>query len=466
MWEQAHPDELCDEGSSIAPERRRACLASDLYAEEVKKNLDKFIDHIESMPYANHIIGYQLVGGNTEEWIPYDGNSFINKDTSVRCSAFIGKRSREKYEKYISENNLSDTDEEFYNFHAQIVVDRMLEFSEFVKKKTGRRLIVGCFYGYTFELARKNGMHQRLTEVLKSDSVDFFCSPVSYAHTRPLGIEHAYMVPLNTLKLHGKLYFSENDTRTHLSTPLNDIPSYNLPIWFGHPKQGTLDVLKMHYSRALINGHAAWWFDMWGGWYEDSDYMKFMSDAIKITEDSFALHSESVAELAVFVDEGSLAKTPDNEIATSVIGGARRSIGLIGAPKDYYLSSDFEAVKDKYKAYISLVPSKTELRERIKEYAESCGKGFYEITLSNADVTPDTLRNFCKASNVFIYSEKNAVIYANESYVFIHTGEEGAQKIELPEECELIDAFSGKKFNREFNSRLGESHLLRKVVNN
>ena len=462
MWEAAHPDELCDEGSSIAPERKRACLASDLYAEEVKKNLDKFIDHIESMPYANHIVGYQLVGGNTEEWIPYDGNSFVNGDPSARRAAFIGKRSREKYEKYLSENALADTDEEFYNFHAQIVADRMLEFSEFVKKKTCRRLIVGCFYGYTFELARKNGMHQRLTKVLESDAVDFFCSPVSYAHTRPLGIEHAYMVPLNTLKLHGKLYFSENDTRTHLSKPLNDIPSYNLPIWFGHPKEGTLDVLKMHFSRALINGHAAWWFDMWGGWYDDPDYMKFMSDAMKISKASVGIPSESASELAIFVDENSLAKTDDNAVAAKVIGGVRRSIGLIGAPKDIYLTSDFHLVKDKYKAYISLIPSETEGSKAIRDYAVKMGKGLMEITPENVDISTECLREFCKSNGIFIYSERDAVIFANESYVFMHTGEDGKQLLRLPEDVTITDVFSGEKFECEFTSKLGKSYLLKK----
>ena len=466
MWEAEHPDELCDAGSSIAPERHRACIASDLYAEEVKKNLGLFIDHIESMPYADRIIGYQIAGGNTEEWIPYDGDTFVkNGKSDGRAMAFIGKRSREKYEEYIKREDLPDSDENFYNFHADIVCDRIIEFCDFVKKKTGRRLITGAFYGYSFEFPRKNGVHQRLGKMLRSDAVDFFCSPVSYAYTRALGIEHAYMFPINTVKLHEKLYFSENDTRTHLSKPLNDIPNYNLPIWFGHPKEGTLDVLKMHYSRALINGHAAWWFDMWGGWYDDPDYMKFMSDVSNITKSSENLSAKSVAELAVFVDENSFAKNSDNDIGISVVNRTKRSIGLIGAPRDTYLTSDFDAVKGNYKAFISLVPAETEGSAAIRTYAEDNNIPLLEITPDNANITSSELRNFCKEAGVSLYSERDAVIYANESYVFIHTGEEGAQSLELPENFELVDVFSEKKFNKKFTAPLGKSYLLRKIQN-
>ena len=462
MWEAAHPDELCDVGSSIAPERRRTCLASDLYAEEVKKNLGLFIDHIESMPYADRIIGYQIAGGNTEEWIPYDGDVFINHGkTDGRAMAFIGKRSREKYASYIKANGLPDTDENFYNFHAQIVCDRIIEFCEFVKIKTGRRLITGTFYGYTYELARKNGMHQQLERMLKSESVDFYCSPVSYTYTRPLGIEHAYMLPLNSIKLHGKLYFSENDTRTHLSTPLNDNPNYNLPIWFGHPKEGTLDVLKMHFARALINGHAAWWFDMWGGWYGDGDYMEFMRSAREISKNSSELSAESVAELAVFVDEASLAKTHDNGLARDVIGMSRRSIGLIGTPKDYYLTADFDLVKDKYKAFISHVPTETEGSKKISEYASENGVALIEITENNFEITSAELRDFCKSAGVHIYSERDAVIYANKSFVFIHTGEDGEQRLSVPKDAPLYDVFSSKSFEPSFEAPLGKSYLLK-----
>ena len=204
---------------------------------------------------------------------------------------------------------------------------------------------------------------------------------------------------------------------------------------------------------------------MWGGWYEDADYMEFMKSAREVTKKSIGIPSNSVAELAVFVDEASLAKTHDNGVARDVISMSRRSIGLIGTPKDYYLSSDFDAVKDKYKAYIMLVPSETCDSLKIRNYAKNSGKGLFEITPKNSDVTVEKLREFCKEAGVFIYSDKNAVIYANESYVFIHTGEEGAQSLELPENFELVDVFSEKKFNKKFTAPLGKSYLLRKIQN-
>ena len=65
-WEAAHPDELNDEGAATLPHVRRVCFSSDLWAAEVERLLGLFIAHIEEADYCNHIIGYQIAGGNTE----------------------------------------------------------------------------------------------------------------------------------------------------------------------------------------------------------------------------------------------------------------------------------------------------------------------------------------------------------------------------------------------------------------
>ena len=62
-WEKAHPEELCERGFG---DRRRVSYASDLWAEEVKRGLSALIEYIESSPYTDRVIGYQIAGGNTE----------------------------------------------------------------------------------------------------------------------------------------------------------------------------------------------------------------------------------------------------------------------------------------------------------------------------------------------------------------------------------------------------------------
>ena len=446
MWEADHPEELCDRGSPATPEVRRSCLASDVWAKRAKDGLKGLVKHIESSPYRDRIIGYQLAGGNTEEWIPYDNGGFS------------GERSREAFRL----SGRPDTEEEYYSFLADTVADRIIELSKYVKDLTGGRLIVGSFYGYTFELCFRHGAHQALGRLLRSPYVDFLCSPLSYAYTRPMGIEHAYMVPIDSIRLHGKLYFSENDTRTHLSEALCDLPNYLLPIWFGHPKPDTLEVLKMHYAKSLLHGHACWWFDMWGGWYDDADYMSFMRRAREITEESAGLDSGSVSEVALFVDERAYSLVSDESGGRKFVHEARRELGLMGAPYDKYLAEDFDAVAEKYRAFILLEPAITERSLHIEAYAREHGIPIFKIERGTPAVTVDMLRQFLSESGVHLYTDTEAVIFASKSYVFLHTARDGRIRLTLPDRCKLTEVFTGEKITDEITARRGPSFLLRR----
>ena len=236
--------------------------------------------------------------------------------------------------------------------------------------------------------------------------------------------------------------------------------SYEIPVWDELYEGGQFRIVLEAYDQ-YGNGEMSRYYFTVG----DPDYMEFMSSALKIAKNSIRLPSESVAELAVFVDEDSFAKNSDNEIGVSVVNRTRRSIGLIGVPKDMYLTSDFEKVKEKYKAFISLVPTETEGSKNIRAYAKEHSIPLFEITIENANVTSAELREFCKASGIFIYSQRDAVIYANESYVFIHTGEDGKQALSTPDNSIFTDVFSDEKFNPEFTAKIGESFLLKKQNN-
>ncbi len=444
-WERAHTDELCDRGTREYPDSKRPCISSDVWADEVKRMLGEFISHVESSRFKDSIAGYQIAGGNTEEWIPNDSN------------AFTGERAREKFALCVKNGEYSDTKEGFYRFLSDINAKRICEFASFVKEKTDRRLLVGSFYGYTMELCDRRHAHHSLATLLNCDDIDFLCSPITYSSGRKIGTDHAYMVPVHSVKLHNKLYFAENDVRTHLTRPVNDSPRYNSPLWFGPSTEKTLEIMKMHHARNLINGHGGWWFDMWGGWYDDPIYMDFVQTARELSAKCIGINMNGDSEVAVFIDENCYALLENGE--GSICGGVRQSIGLMGTPYDVYLSSDFDSVKERYKAFISIVPIKTSYSDSIEKYASENKIPLCTVTSENFSMPPSYFRDFCKEAGVHIYSSEDAVVFSNESFLFLHTACEGMYEISFPE---LYDVCTNKKADCKFFSEKGKSYLFMK----
>ena len=446
-WEAAHPDELNDQGADTLPDTRRACFSSDIWAAEIERLLGLFIEHIEHSDFRDHIIGYQIAGGNTEEWFSYDQKGSI------------GKRSREKFAEQVK-NGRENSEYEYYRYLSEITAARICQFAARVKELTQRRLVVGTFYGYTLEKPYRYFCHNDLKQVLECPDIDFICSPISYANLRSAGRNHSYMLALHSLKLHGKLYFSENDTRTHLSKAYSDLPRYQGPIWFGPDQETTLEILKMHFARALVHGHASWWFDMWGGWFADEQYMEFMKRAREISNDSRELPSHSRAEVALLFDEKSVAYFADTDQTTNkVLFDVREALGKMGVPYDLYLTSDYDTIRKSYKAFVLLEPYPTAESEKIKRDSIP----LLTVTPKNQDITPAELRDFYRTSGVWLYSEDDMVVYACQSHLFLHTVHNGKQEIRLPDDAGYVDLFTGKPFDPTFESASKKSYLLQKV---
>lgn len=432
-WERENPDELCDEGMV---ELHRPCFSSDKWAEETMRLYGLALDHIEASDYADHVIGYQFAAGNTEEWFPHD------------MKGSIGKRSREKFAEYCKENNLDDSIDNYFAFLSDIVAKRICDLATFTKEKVGRDKLVGTFYGYTFECPSRTTCHHSLDRVLACPDIDFLCSPVSYGKNRELGRDHGCMLPCDSLREHGKLYFAENDTRTHLTVvPYPDIPYFQNPVFNPKRFDDTVEMLKLHYARALIHGYAHWWFDMWGGWYADETYMAEMREFLEISKDAINKPMGSLSQIAVFVDEKSYKYLPGGALAYV----AREMLGKIGAPYDCYLASDYERVKERYSVVVLIDAYRTPLAESIISDAEKRSVGCFVITAENVHAEPSLLREFCRARGVHIYTDCDAVVYANESYLFVHAAGSELPEIKLPEGKKIIPAFKSETVRIKYN---------------
>ena len=453
-WDEKNPDELEDVPlSEIA--RKRPCFSSDRWAEEVKRMLTRYIRHIQSASYSANIIGYQIAGGSTDEWFPFDGKGSV------------GIRSREKYRQYLAESGAEDNEPEYYRFLERMLARRICEFAHHAKQLTEGKQMIGSFYGYTCECPSRNSLHHALKMVLDCEDIDFLCSPVAYDFARAPGRDHPPHVPVESLKLHGKLYFAENDTRTHLSRPFNNTPHFMRPVWFGPDRETSREIMRMHFASTVTHGHASWWFDMWGGWYKDDVYMDTARRALAIAGESLSRNRASVSELAVFIDEdafsyiGSEGFEPDPSVGVRVCKETRPALGTSGVPYDLYIASDYEQAKDKYKAVVVLQPYPTALSARITEDAAARGIPCLVIDKHNCGITAAELRSFCEQAGLHLYMHEDAAVFANESYVYFHTAKEGAFHLYLPDENAVLhDAFTGEIVSFPLNLRFGQTMLL------
>ena len=420
-WEKAHPNELCEKGFG---ERNRFSYASDLWAEEVGRKLGELVNYIENSKYKEKVIGYQLAAGNTEEWLAVDPQSGY------------GQRAKEKFVKYCEEKTLEKTSENYYSFMSELIAGRINYFAAEVKRLTDREKLVGAFYGYTLSVGRDQ-CHNALDKVLASADVDFICSPVTYSDGRAAGIDPYAMVPVASLRHHGKLYFAENDIRTHLSRPVHDHPNYTLPIWYGHKKEITLEQLKLSFCRAMLYCYGMWWFDMWGGWYDDPDYMALMKKMKELCQNGMDIPD---ADIAAFIDEKSV---PKSKQGAKVPCAAMRAIGLSGTPCDVYLASDFDAVFDKYRACVFIEPAETEFTNVCAERAESVGKAVKRVT-AEMPTSETELQVWLKEKGVNIPVSRSAVVYRGKKYIMLYTPDGGEYDLEDNGKKSFVDLFTGE----------------------
>jgi len=426
-WENSHPDELCDRGYG---ERRRASFASDAWAEEVRRELTALVTYMEAAPWADHIIGYQIAGGNTDEWFPLNHDGF-------RCA-----RAAEKFALWCAENGAPQDDDHYYLFASELTARRILEFAALVKSLTDHHKLTGAFYGYTLGAPAPDRCHHALALLLESDALDFLCAPPVYIHGRAPGLDLYPPLPVDSLRLHGKMYLSENDIRTHLSRFIHEHPNYQKPIWLGPDRAKSAEMLKHGFSRAMLHGYGMWWFDMWGGWFDDPAYMALMEKMTAVCAGGMDCPQ---SEIAVFTDERSMAKSH------GYMNGVLRSLGISGVPYDAYLASDFAAVADRYKAYIFLESRQSPLMNECIRRALAGGRALKILRPRDTDVTFTEWREFFRRAGVTAHTSRPAAIARGERYIMLYTAEDGVYDFTADGETEFHDLFTGEtvRFPRE-----------------
>jgi len=389
-WDDKYPDELVTidtgDGKPVPfyhpGEKRVPSWASETWRRDTADAIKKYIAHIKSMPYANRIIGYHIASGTTEEWMMWGGNedqwadyskpnleafhrwlkkkyvnvenlrkAWNNKDMKFETLTIPTKSERQNSELFSfrdpeKEMNVID----YYLYTSDMVAETMEYFAKVIKSETNNQAIVGVFYGYVLQLIgeqrQQNAGHLALQKVWHSPYIDFVTSPTSYAF-RQSGNGYSHFMSLtDSVKLHKKMWFDENDIRTWLSQgPLGEwgkTATY----------EESLSMQQREFANVICNACGMWWFDMGGGWYDDEKMMTEIGKMKAIADQTVKLDRTPVSEIALIVDDASLAYMQvANRISVPLLLQQIPEMGRIGAPFSYYSLDDLDVMPE-HKMYV------------------------------------------------------------------------------------------------------------------
>ncbi len=398
-WRRQYPNEVnhYSDGTTDDPS-----IASNHFWQEAESALTALIEHVQRMGYGERVVGYHLERG---EWFhPADGGydrsyanreafrawlrtKYKNSEASLRAAWYDGQV--QFYTAEIPTLPASPRPDvtffeprkerrwiDFLEYTSEVTADRLISLSRAVKTASHNRALVSVCYGYIFEFGHTFSGHLALGRLLQSPTVDIIAGPPSYRDRQPGG-GGSFPAPADSMALHGKLWLSEDDTKTHLAPTTASPDDFNPRI---DSRWGTEQVQKRAMGKALAHRSAVAWMDTWGeGWLDADDIWKSIADFTARYRELINSRKTWTPDVVVLVDERSLLHVQKGEaFIRRLLREQRDVIQQSGASVGFYLQSDVLAKNFPTDArlYLFLTPYRlpADQRAAIKEKILQGGK--------------------------------------------------------------------------------------------
>ncbi|NCO32651.1 MAG: hypothetical protein GW893_02110 [Armatimonadetes bacterium] len=247
----------------------------------------------------------------------------------------------------------------FYDFvrhQNDARTELLLEAAKAVKDASGGRLLVGSYGGYVIPnltnsppASGQHSGHGALAQFPESPYLDFLCSPHFY-RLRRAGDPVMPMCTVDSLRLHGKIWMNEYDSRSFLS-PIS-------PKTFSQKE--TLHVFRKEFGNAITRDHGWWWYEFPSAlvgekapaWFADPDMLRDASLMKRIYDRYLSLPLPGPsAEIALIVNVEQIYYTdvysPANTIHSNLCNFLIPRLSMLGAPFDVYAQTDLRELAEK-----------------------------------------------------------------------------------------------------------------------
>lgn len=470
-WRKENPEELL----LLSDGKRELYMQSEhseIWREDVEKFLAYLCAYVKGFPFSKHIVGIQLAGMQTEEWLALrtaEGCFDYSSPAQRAYKKWLENKYKKEVNAYLptvdeinearhgakitdaeTHRNLIDYMRFFNEGRAQVIK----ELCALVKEETKGELLVGVFYGYFGQLPCEFG-HNALSMLLQDENIDFFASPFAYIGCRQTAEDWIYHSVMDSARLAGKVWFLEADVRTCYTKALYEtnpelmdgertVKHFQNPTWFG-PKteEESVWVMLRAFAKVLCSGHAFWWFDMWGQWYNSPKLMELVRRCRELYERGFGERKNS--ELAVILDEESGYGVSEEYYHTLSLKQLVE-LGFVGSPYDMYSIQDAEKIKPQYKTLLYIATTRGDFKGNVLACKD-------EEVEKEGGFTAEEIRSVLQKAGGHVFSEGN-IVYANSRFVCVTAAKEGEVKLTMPRHCKLQAFTDGKRYEgKEFSFR-------------
>ncbi|MDW8104968.1 MAG: beta-galactosidase [Armatimonadota bacterium] len=419
-WQKLYPEAMTTyaDGSTGEPS-----FASDRYWQEAESALTLLVRQLEATEEARFLLGYHL---DCREWFyeyqrGYDycpaaqeafrqwlRGRYRNDVVALRAAWHDGSvtftsasvpayRGDASCPTVLYEHRKGQRYVDYLRFASEVVARRIVTLSRTVKKSCEGNRLVAVSYGYVLDFPVPHSGHLAISEVLSAQSIDLLCAPVSYRDRQPTQ-PGTVPVPVASVRLHGKLFVLEDDTKPH--TARADTPDdYN-------PRctdaECTRHVRLRNATTALLHHAGVSWMDLWGeGWLNESEVWRQAERLSALYRAHMRQRIAEAPEVAVIVDERSLMRIQSPQaLLVPLVIQQQEVLAKAGIHYGIYLQSDLvrKAFPDA-KLYLFLNPLQidSEVRAAIRERLQRDGKTLvwlYAVALYDENgYTPDGPRD-------------------------------------------------------------------------
>jgi hypothetical protein len=398
-WNRLYPDE-CEIASN--GQRLNHSYASKVWLQQVKDFIHEYVEHLRKIGLYERVVAYQVQAGVCGEWIKnVTSMGYLCNDFSAPMRQHFRSWLRERYDgdaaalqnAWADAGITFDTAEvppgdeqhrtsnlhfrdpareqrviDYYHCLAELVADDTIELCRAVKDATRGEALAGAFFGYLMDLSWNDSFfgavgypseysttqrsgHLGLRKVIRAPEVDYIVSPYGYAF-RGIGGDGLPMPPVDSLRIHDKLYILEEDSHLHNEQD---------PDGKNFDRKHSIAINQREFGETITHGLGIWWFaDAPPGAYstQHANFQPWLEKFQRIgTWAVRHLDNRPRSEIAVLLDDESfLYETLRNDFDLPGIFHQRvQGLSRFGAPHDVFLLEDLlEGRLPDYKLYIFL----------------------------------------------------------------------------------------------------------------